>query len=276
MGHPKRVFPEEQRRAACRKQGVNNRKEHVMKKWNVVMVVVGVVIASMIFAGSVFAALIDDMAALDRAYVAALVLSNQPDKPAVAVSASMKRLTESWKKFVDGLSKEDSENKALKGAISEISSSVAEAEKLAAAGKRRDAHEALEMVRIVFWKARSDMGINYLLDLHTAFHEPMEAFVDLAEKPGADLAKLKSLLTELSEKWTIVEKAKLDTKLFDFNEEKAAKYAGMVKKEREILTTLSGLIERKDNDALAKTAGTVKTTFSQTYMIFGDFSGLGL
>ncbi len=46
------------------------------------------------------------------------------------------------------------------------------------------------------------MGISYLLDLHTAFHEPMEAFVDLAEKPGADQAKLKSLLAELSEKWS--------------------------------------------------------------------------
>ena len=258
------------------KQGVNNRKESIMKKWNVVMIVVGVMIASMIFAGHSSAALIDDMAVLDRSYVAALVLSNQPDKPAEAVTASMKRLTESWKKFVDGLSKEDRENAALKSAVTQVSGSVAEAEKLAAAGKRRDAHEALEMVRIVFWKARGDMGISYLLDLHTAFHEPMEAFVDLAEKPGADQAKLKSLLAELSEKWSVVEKAKLDTKLFGFNEEKTAKYAGQVKKEREILNALSGLIDGKDQVALAKAAGTVKTTFSQTYMLFGDFSGLGL
>jgi hypothetical protein len=247
-----------------------------MKKWNVVMVAVGVMIALMIFAGGSSAALIDNMATLDRAYVAALVLSNQPDKPAAAVTASMKRLTESWKKFVDGLSKEDIENKALKGAVSEISGSVAEAEKLAAAGKRRDVHEALEMVRIVFWKARRDMSINYLLDLHTAFHEPMEAFVDLAEKPGADPAKLKSLLAELSEKWADVEKAKLDTKLFGFNEEKTAKYAGQVKKEREILTSLIPLVDAKNLEGIAKIAGSVKTTFSQTYMIFGDFSGLGL
>ncbi len=74
----------------------------------------------------------------------------------------------------------------------------------------------------------------------------------------------------------IVEKAKLDTKLFGFNEEKTAKYAGQVKKEREILNALSGLIDGKDQVALAKAAGTVKTTFSQTYMLFGDFSGLGL
>ncbi len=247
-----------------------------MRKWNVVMIVAGVMIASTIFAGYSSAALIDDMATLDRAYVAALVLSNQPDKPAEAVTASMKRLTESWKKFVDGLSKEDSENAALKSAVAQVGNSVAEAEKLATAGKRRDAHEALEMVRVVFWKARSDMGITYLLDLHTAFHEPMEAFANLAEKPGADPAKLKNLLTELSEKWTDVEKAKLDTKLFGFNEEKITKYNGLVKKEREILTTLSGLVGGKDQEALAKTAGTVKTTFSQTYMVFGDFSGLGL
>jgi hypothetical protein len=258
------------------KQGVNNRKESIMKKWNVVMIAAVLMIASMIFAGGSSAALIDDMAVLDRSYVAALVLSNQPDKPAEAVTASMKRLTESWKKFVNGLSKEDRENKSLKSAVTEISGSVAEAEKLAAAGKRRDAHEALEMVRIAFWKARSDMKIDYLLDLLTAFHEPMETFVDLAEKPGADQAKLKNLLAELSEKWSVVEKAKLDTKLFGFNEEKTAKYASQVKKEREILNALSGLIDGKDHVALAKAAGTVKTTFSQTYMLFGDFSGLGL
>jgi hypothetical protein len=70
-----------------------------MRKWNVAMVAVGVMIALMIFAGGSSAALIDDMATLDRAYVAALVLSNQPDKPAAAVTASMKRLTESWKTF---------------------------------------------------------------------------------------------------------------------------------------------------------------------------------
>jgi hypothetical protein len=258
------------------KRGVNNGKEHGMKKWNAVMIVLGVIIASMIFVGSLSAALIDDMAVLDRSYVAALVLSNQPDKPAEAVTASMKRLKESWKKFVDGLSKEDRENSALKSAITQVSGSVAEAEKLAAAGKRRDAHEALEMVRIVFWKTRGDMGISYLLDLHTAFHEPMEAFVDLAEKPGADKAKLKSLLAELSEKWSVVEKTKLDAKLFALNEEKITKYNGLVSKERQILSSLTTLIEGKDQTALAKAAGTVKTTFSQTYMIFGDFSGLGL
>ena len=258
------------------KQGVNNWKECIMKKWSVVMIVAGIMIASMIFAGNSSAALIDDMAALDQSYVAALVLSNQPDKPAEAVTASMKRLTESWKKFVGGLSKEDRENSALKSAVTQVSASIAEAEKLAVAGKRKDAHEALEMVRIVFWKTRSDMGISYLLDLHTAFHEPMEAFVSLAEKPGADQVKLKSLLAELSEKWSVVEKAKLDAELFNLNEEKITRYNGLVKKEREILTSLAALIDGKDQAALAKTAGTVKTTFSQTYMIFGDFSGLGL
>jgi hypothetical protein len=258
------------------KQGVNNWKECIMKKWSVVMIVAGIMIASMIFVGNLSAALIDDMAVLDQSYVAALVLSNQPDKPAEAVTASMKRLTESWKKFVGDLSKEDRESSALKSAVTQVSASIAEAEKLAVAGKRKDAHEALEMVRIVFWKTRRDMGISYLLDLHTAFHEPMEAFVSLAEKPGADQAKLKSLLAELSEKWSVVEKAKLDTKLFNLNEEKITKYNGLVKKEREILTSLAALIGGKDQEALAKAAGTVKTTFSQAYTVFGDFSGLGL
>lgn len=247
-----------------------------MKKRNAVRIGFAVVMFILVTASYSSAALINEMVALDRSYVAALVLSNQPDKPAEAVTASMKRLTESWKKFVDGLSPADRENNALKNAIPDIGGSVAEAQKLAAAGKRREAHEALETVRLTFWKARSNMGIEYLPDKLTAFHEPMEEFVDLAEKPNADKTKLAKLLDELSAKWKIVEDSPLDTKLFGFNDEKVQRYTTLVKKERETISSLSDLLKGSDQAAFAKTAGMVKSNFSQTYMIFGDFSGLGL
>jgi hypothetical protein len=48
----------------------------------------------------------------------------------------------------------------------------------------------------------------------------------------------------------------------------------MVKKEREILIQLSGLVESGNQEGLAKTAGAMKGNFSQTYLLFGDFTGL--
>jgi hypothetical protein len=247
-----------------------------MKRWNVVAIGFAVVMFVLTMSAYSSATLIDEMVVLDRSYVAALVLSNQPDKPAAAVTASMKRLTESWKKFVDGLSPADRANKSLATAITQVSGHIAEAEKLAIENKRKDAHEALEGVRVILWKARSEMGIQYLPDKMTAFHEPMEEFVDLAEKTGADKVKLNQLLEELSAKWKLVENSPFDAKLFGFNDEKVSRYNTLVNKEREIITSLSDLIKGSDQAALAKAAGAVKSNFSQTYMLFGDFSGLGL
>lgn len=213
------------------------------------------------------------MVTFDRAYIPGLALSNQPDKPAAAVEESMRRLNTGWEEFLQSLSKSDRENASLGKAIAESGPKIVEARNLVAAGKRPQAHEALEGVRIAFWKARTAMGIDYLPDRFTAFHEPMEKFVDLA-KPGADAAKLKNLLGELSARWSDVEKAKLDVGLFKFSAEKAATYANMVKKEREILTQLSGVVESGNQEVLAKTAGAMKGNFSQTYLLFGDFTGL--
>lgn len=243
-----------------------------MMKQNVLLAI-GVAI-SVALVSVAHAALVEDMVAFDRAYIPGLALSNQPDKPATAVEESMRRLNTGWEKFLQSLSKSDRENAALGKAIAESGARIDEARKLVAAGKRAQAHEALEGVRIAFWKARTAMGIDYLPDRFTAFHEPMEEFVDLAGKPGADAGKLKSFLGELSARWSDVEKAKLDVGLFKFSGEKAGTYANMVKKEREILTQLSGILESGNQESLAKTAGAMKGNFSQTYLLFGDFTGL--
>jgi len=51
-------------------------------------------------------------------------------------------------------------------------------------------------------------------------------------------------------------------------------YANMVKKEREILTQLSGILESGNQESLAKTAEAMKGNFSLTYLLFSDFTGL--
>lgn len=222
----------------------------------------------------VIGGLIDDMVILDRSYIPALALTNQSDKPAGAVVESMRRLNSAWPLFIRSLSKADRESPVLAQAVSVAGAKIQEANGLVAAGKRKDAHEALETVRNAFWKARAAMNIQYLPDLMTAFHEPMEHFYDLVVRPGSNPKDLAALLEELSARWADVEKTRPDPKLFGLNEEQVGRFTVLVKKEREILTKLSGILRTGNAEAISKTAGSMKGTFAQAYLVFGDFSGL--
>lgn len=223
---------------------------------------------------SAHAGLMEESAVLERAYVPALALTNQPDRPLVAVKEAMRRLTAEWNKFVQNIATTDQKMPALKEAIAQSSASVKEAEGLVAADKRKDAHEALETVRMVFWKVRADMGITYLPDVFTAFHGPMEEFADIASKSGTDLSTLKVPLNNLSDLWKYVENSPLDVQLFKVSPERAAKYREQIRKQREILVQLMGFIEAGNREAFAKVTGMMKANFAQAYFVFGDFSGL--
>jgi hypothetical protein len=223
---------------------------------------------------SAHAGIMEESAVLERAYVPALALTNQPEKPLAAVEEAMRRFTAEWNRFVQNSTANDQKKAALKEAIAQSSASVKEAEGLVTADKRKDAHEALETVRMVFWKARTDMGITYLPDMFTAFHGPMEEFAGVASKSGTDLSTLKAPLNNLSDLWKNVENHPLDVQLFRVSPERAAKYKEQITKQREILVQLMGLIETGNREALAKATGMMKANFAQAYFVFGDFSGL--
>jgi hypothetical protein len=242
-----------------------------MKKKTVLALAATIYLALVV---SVHAGIMEESAVLERSYVPALALTNQPDKPLVAVVEAMRRFTAGWNRFVQNITAIDQKNPALKEAIAQSSASVKEAEGLVTAGKRKDAHEALETVRMVFWKARTDMGITYLPDMFTAFHEPMEEFADIASKSGTDLSTLKVPLNNLSDLWKNVENNPLDVQLFRVSPERAAKYREQITKQREILVQLMGLIETGNREALAKVTGMMKANFAQAFFVFGDFSGL--
>ncbi|MEW6185833.1 MAG: hypothetical protein AB1585_08865 [Thermodesulfobacteriota bacterium] len=225
----------------------------------------------------VSAGLIDDMVLLDRDYIPALALTNQPDKPEMQVKEAFSRLEKAWEQFQKSLSKADRETPVLQTALKEAEKNIQEAKKMLARGKRHDAHEALEGLRTGFWKARSTMGIDYLPDHLTAFHDPMEGFYDKAvaiKQSGGDPSSLKPLLSHLSTLWSEVEKRNLDRRLFGFNEEKASNYEDMVKQEGKILVQLSQLLASGNQEALVKTAGSLKGNFARLYLLFGNFSGL--
>jgi hypothetical protein len=227
----------------------------------------GVAALALIAAGAANAGPIEDAVALDRAYVPALVLTNQPQKPAAATTEALARLKSAWPKLRGAASNDAA-------AIAETDAKIREAEQLLGAGSRQGAHDALEGVRIALWKARAARGLDYYPDRLTAFHEEMETIVDLAAEPAFDAAKLKRQLAEASALWSRVEGARFDATLFGFDAERTARLNGLVKKEREILGQLDASLASANREAVAAGAKALRANFGQTYMLFGDFTGL--
>ena len=228
----------------------------------------------LIVSTSVLAGPAEEFAAFDRAYVPALALTNQGDKPQAAVEESMRRLVPAWDTLIRTINSNDRHAKAFDRAIRLSGAKLTEATGLVATGKRKEAHGALEVVRLEFWKARTEAGIIYLPDRFTAFHEPMEEFVELAAKPETDREDLRKRSQQLSDLWRDVEETGLDEKLFGVSPERAAKYGEQVRREREILTQLMAVVGSPDKQTFSKTLALLKGNFAQTYFIFGDFSGL--
>jgi hypothetical protein len=236
--------------------------------------VIALFLSICVSANGVFAGLIEESVALDRAYIPALALTNQPDKPQPLVEEALHRLVAAWERFLGNLSAEDSAKSSIKEAINLSSSRIDEACRLVASNKRQDAHEALESVRSAFAKARGGLGINYLPDRFTGFHDPMEEFAGLAIERGTDAARLKDLLSKLSALWKAVEEVPLDAKLFKVAPERAAQYAGQVRKIRDILTQFERLIGSGNHEALVNATKALKGNFVQAYFVFADFNGL--
>lgn len=241
------------------------------KKYAFLPVMTALILA---LAATVYAGVIEEFATLERAYVPALALTNQPTKPATLVQESLRRLDKAWQGFVQATASQIKSNPALAKVVTESRQKISRADALVAADKRRDAHESLEYIRTAFWKIRTDMGIDYLPDRFTAFHDPMEEFAEEISKPGSDPKKLKAALTGLSRLWSDVERSGIDAVLFKLSPERAETYAKQVRKEREILNQLAGLIDSGNIEALSKAAVAMKSNFAQTYFVFGDFSGL--
>lgn len=242
-----------------------------MKKYVFLPVIAGLILA---LAATVYAGTVEEFAALERAYVPALALTNQPTKPTPQVQESLRRLDKTWQSFVQAAASQIKSNPAFAKAVTESRQKISGAETLVAAEKRHDAHESLEYIRTAFWKVRTDMGIDYLPDRFTAFHDPMEKFAEEVSKPGSDPQKLKTALSGLSRLWSDVEKSGIDAALFKVTPERAETYAKQIRKEREILNQFAGLIDSGNVEALSKAAVAMKSNFAQTYFVFGDFSGL--
>jgi len=212
------------------------------------------------------AGLVDDMAAFERVFIPALALTNQPKQPAEQVEQALRRLNASWPGFRGRFSKEP----ALAAAASRTDRALAQAQALLAQGKRAEAHDALEGVRLAFFEARRGAGIELYVDRLTEFHDVMEGLVKLAES-AASPAQTRAALDQASALWRRAEEARFDAALFGFDEAKYELLRKRIAAEREILGALEQALGRGDGAETRALAGRLKSGFAQIYVMFGDF-----
>jgi hypothetical protein len=212
------------------------------------------------------AGLVDDMAAFERLFIPALALANQPKQPAERVEQALRRLGASWPQFRSRFATEP----ALAAAASRADRALAQAQALLAGGKRAEAHDALEDMRLAFLEARRGAGIELYVDRLTEFHDVMEALVKLAESAAAP-EQTRAALAQASALWRRAEQPRFDGALFGFDEAKYELLRKRISAERDILGALEQALARGDPAAARALASQLKSGFAQIYVMFGDF-----
>ena len=120
--------------------------------------------------------IVADSAALDKAYIPALALTNQnePEKS----KAAMAKLKDAWRVYAATYRAAKPSDRTWRQGFADIDSWLAQADATVTTGTRlADAHDTLEYVRVTLMQLRQKNGIDYFLDHQTAFHEPMEEIV---------------------------------------------------------------------------------------------------
>ncbi len=218
------------------------------------------------------------MVAFDRAYIPALALSNQ-NKPEAARKA-MTILDEQWAAFSRSFGARFPEPDWRQG-VERTGAVFAEAGALLQKGDLPAAHEALEEVRDIWVHLREGRSIPSYVDYLNRYHESMEevAAVTSGRTPAtlgdAQIAQIRSLLPKARERWEAAVGASFDPALHGFS---AAKTASLRAAEQAVLDGIVQVelaLQKADRGAIIRAVDAMKPAFTKTFLMFGNFDGLG-
>jgi hypothetical protein len=220
----------------------------------------------------------EDMVALDRAYIPALALTNQP-KPDASKRA-LERLRAQWNAFrvAYGAAPAGYPADLWASADREIEAAIAAAEKNLSAGKSLDAHEDLEKVREVQYTLRQAAKVPYFMDDLTAFHSAMEKLASAAacKTPAtltdADLAAIRAAYAEADRAWKVVLANRTRATQHGVSGEKAAAVQAQIDVETRTLAELDAALTAGDRARVIEKAIATKPAFSKLFTMFGDFA----
>jgi hypothetical protein len=228
----------------------------------------------------VFAGVHEDMVALDRAYIPALALTNQP-KPEASKRA-MERLRTEWNAFRTTYASAPAgyAPDAWAATDREVEAAVATAEKNLAAGKNLDAHEDLERVREAQYVLRRGAKVPYFMDDLTAFHSAMEKLVGAvagrtpATLSDADLAAVRLAYDAADRTWQEVLATRARTAQHGVAGEKLAAVQAQIDVETRTLAELKAALAAGDRAKVIEKSIATKPAFSKLFTMFGDFASV--
>lgn len=220
-----------------------------------------------------------DMVDLDRAYIPALVTTSQGD-----LEQSRKALLvlrRRWNDFRFVWLAGYPEHPVWKEGLEQVETQLANAESLAAKpASLPKAHEELEVIRYIFLRLRSELGLDYFLDHLTRFHASMENILLSAKKRRPETLREKEVKviheywSQARELWLAVMEAEFDVQRYRLGEEKRWRLNRLRLLEAERLMALQAALEQQDKPAVYQASLALKPPFAELFMMFGDFSGL--
>jgi len=233
----------------------------------------------LVLLGFTAADLAKDMAALDRAYVPALAITNQDNVP--MAQKALEVLLQRWESFKTKYAQMSGQDPEWQADTAYIEGQIQQAGAIVKTGKNiPQAHEALEGVRLRMLAARQRMKIDYYLDHLTVFHEHMEEiFTPAKNKTPAtlteeDVTRIARALPEAKAAWLKVESANFDNNLYKLSEQKLAERGKYLKAIPESLKNVESALQQKEKAELMKAATALRGNFSRLFILFGDYDSL--
>jgi len=219
--------------------------------------------------------LLADSAALDRAYIPALMLSNGKD-PAKA-KAAQEAYEQAWTAFAAKQRNAKPGDAGWAKMFTIVDKANAEARVALAAGKLKDAHNAQEEVRHALWHERQALGLQYQPDVLTDFHATMELIIDAVQEKApaaigaAEIAKLRPKLAEAHKLWQAVKTAQWNPADYGLDAARLESYRAALAAEDKALDELGAALDAGDGARIAKAAPAIKPPFAKAYAAFGVF-----
>ncbi len=236
-----------------------------MKKAGWVCAALALVMA--LVAGCVGSPVQENMAAFDRAYIPALILTSERDTSGQSVMA-IKQLKLQWSVF-----KSRSPDMAEEGGAAHgVDSLIMKADSQINVGRYREAHQTLARIRLVLLEARAESSIKYFPDRLVEFHVVLEKI----EGASRDPERVQRYMPDAMAAWERVQKARFSKGSFRFNKDRAKRLKSLIEKEADALSALSAAAASDDRKKVAELVEDVSEKFKTIYSMFGNFGGASL
>ncbi|MEY4751224.1 MAG: hypothetical protein RIQ60_3438 [Pseudomonadota bacterium] len=230
------------------------------------------------------AAPLDDMVAFDAVYIPALAASTSASQDARAVPkavAAGQALDARWPQLRSTLTVTwgSQPARAWTATLAAVDRQITLARTAAAASNWKDAHEALEDVRIELMKARLGQGMDYFIDQLTAYHEPMEALTIAAStwKPAEidaqRRAQLEQAVLHAAALWRGIERHTLDMAAYGLPPAGQAQLRQALADESAALDRLTQAQRLGSTEQVLKAAAGLKPAFARAFTAFGRSGG---